>query len=188
MAVRPKVVDASAVAALLFAEPKAEAIAESLGNAPLVAPTLLPYEVSSVCLKKLGRYPDQRAALLRGAFAPERAIHPAVWRSRIRGRGAGGIGVHHFVRCSVPLARTRSRLRSRDARPEAAAGVLASGSDAWATEETGAHLNRRPRARGRDEPGDDLQRLEPEVSRSIPPAVPERRIDRSPFLLRPVVA
>lgn len=66
MAVRPKVVDASAVAALLFAEPKAEAIAESLGNAPLVAPTLLPYEVSSVCLKKLGRYPDQRAALLEG--------------------------------------------------------------------------------------------------------------------------
>lgn len=66
MAVRPKVVDASAVAALLFAEPKAEAIAARLGDGPLVAPTLLPFEVGSVCLKKLRRYPDQRAALLEG--------------------------------------------------------------------------------------------------------------------------
>ena len=38
-----KVVDASAVAALLFGEPAAEDILQQLGEAALVAPTLLRY-------------------------------------------------------------------------------------------------------------------------------------------------
>ena len=59
-----KVVDASAVAALLFGEPAAEDILQQLGEAALVAPTLLRYEVGSVCLKKLVRYGDQSEALL----------------------------------------------------------------------------------------------------------------------------
>jgi predicted nucleic acid-binding protein len=66
MPARPKVVDASAVAALLFAEPRAADIAARLHDAPLVAPALLPFEVSSVCLKKLRLYPDRRDALLEG--------------------------------------------------------------------------------------------------------------------------
>lgn len=59
-----KVVDASALAALLFGEPDAVAIAESLNDATLVAPSLLPFEIASVCLKKLRRHPDQHDALL----------------------------------------------------------------------------------------------------------------------------
>lgn len=60
-----KVVDASALGALLFGEPKAGDIARRLSGATLTAPTLLRYEMASICFKKLGRYPEQRTALLR---------------------------------------------------------------------------------------------------------------------------
>lgn len=63
-----KAVDASAVAALLFGEPDADAMAERLKNARLVAPALLDYELANVCLVKLRRHPAQRDALL-AAFA-----------------------------------------------------------------------------------------------------------------------
>ncbi len=59
-----KVVDASALGALLFGEPDASAIAERLGDARLTAPTLLHFEIASICLKKLRRAPAQRDALL----------------------------------------------------------------------------------------------------------------------------
>lgn len=59
-----KVIDASAIAALLFGEPEAPTIAAQLRNTKLAAPTLLPFEVASVCLKKLHGHPDQREALL----------------------------------------------------------------------------------------------------------------------------
>lgn len=59
-----KVLDASALAALLFGEPEASNVADRLGNSQLAAPALLPFEVASVCLKKLRQHPDQREALL----------------------------------------------------------------------------------------------------------------------------
>lgn len=62
-----KVVDASAFAALLFAEPEAEAIAERLEGARLAAPALLDFELANVCLTKIRRQPGQREAL-RAAF------------------------------------------------------------------------------------------------------------------------
>jgi predicted nucleic acid-binding protein len=62
-----KVVDASALAALVFGEPEAEAVVRRLRSASLAAPTLLWHEMASVCLKKMNKYPDQRAAL-RQAF------------------------------------------------------------------------------------------------------------------------
>ncbi|HTS93868.1 MAG TPA: type II toxin-antitoxin system VapC family toxin [Stellaceae bacterium] len=62
-----KVVDASALAALLFAEPEAETIAERLEGARLVAPSLLGFELANVCLTKIRRQPSQREAL-RTAF------------------------------------------------------------------------------------------------------------------------
>jgi predicted nucleic acid-binding protein len=43
----PKVVDASALAALLFAEPEADSIAQ-LEGARLVAPSLLDFELANV--------------------------------------------------------------------------------------------------------------------------------------------
>jgi predicted nucleic acid-binding protein len=57
-----EVVDASAVAALLFAEPEAERVVKRLGTALLVAPTLLDFELASICLKKMRRHPERRAA------------------------------------------------------------------------------------------------------------------------------
>lgn len=62
-----KVVDASALAAILFAEPEADAIAERLTGARLAAPSLLDYELANVCLTKIRRQPSQREAL-RAAF------------------------------------------------------------------------------------------------------------------------
>ncbi len=58
-----KVVDASAVAALLFSEPEAEVVASALDGAELVAPTLLSFELTNVCLTKCRRHPDLRDTL-----------------------------------------------------------------------------------------------------------------------------
>ncbi len=58
------VVDASALAAVLFGEPEAQSVAERLGDSILVAPTLLSYEVANICWKKLRRHPEQRSTLL----------------------------------------------------------------------------------------------------------------------------
>ena len=57
------VVDASALAALLFGEPDAEVVAARLANRQLTAPTLLRYELASVYLKKVRRYEAERVAL-----------------------------------------------------------------------------------------------------------------------------
>ena len=59
-----KVVDPSALAALLFGEPDAIAVADRLRGAELIAPALLPFEVADTCIKKIRRHPDQRDALL----------------------------------------------------------------------------------------------------------------------------
>jgi predicted nucleic acid-binding protein len=58
-----KVVDASALAALLFAEPEADAVARQLGDSRLVAPALLGFELADVCLIKARRHPEQQSAL-----------------------------------------------------------------------------------------------------------------------------
>ncbi len=73
-----KVVDTSALAAILFGEPEAEAIVARIGEARLVAPTLLAFELANVCLVKCRRFPDRREKLLsafalRGRFALEEA-------------------------------------------------------------------------------------------------------------------
>lgn len=59
-----RVVDASALAALLFGEPEAEAVAARLDGARLMAPGLLPFELSNVCLVKCRRHSDQREVLI----------------------------------------------------------------------------------------------------------------------------
>ncbi len=59
-----KVVDASALAALLFGELEADLVAAQLDGARLVAPSLLAFELANVCLVKCRRHPDQREALL----------------------------------------------------------------------------------------------------------------------------
>ncbi|VVM05596.1 type II toxin-antitoxin system VapC family toxin [Methylacidimicrobium tartarophylax] len=62
-----KIVDASALAALVFGEPEAAAVATILEGARLAAPSLLGFELANVCLTKMRRHPEQREAL-RAAF------------------------------------------------------------------------------------------------------------------------
>jgi predicted nucleic acid-binding protein len=57
------VVDASAVAAVLFDEPEAEPVLASL-DGPLLAPGLLVYELASVCTTKLARRPADAQTIL----------------------------------------------------------------------------------------------------------------------------
>jgi predicted nucleic acid-binding protein len=60
-----KVVDASAIGALLFGEPEGLNIANRLSGSRLAAPELLFFEVASVCLKKLKLYPECRQSILK---------------------------------------------------------------------------------------------------------------------------
>ncbi len=59
-----RVADASVVAALLFGEPRGAEAAELLAEGEVAAPDLLPYEVASVCLKKMRRRPKDTERLL----------------------------------------------------------------------------------------------------------------------------
>jgi len=55
---RASVVDASALAAVVFDEPEAHPIASSV-TGRLLAPTLIRYELASVCATKLARHPKR---------------------------------------------------------------------------------------------------------------------------------
>ncbi len=59
-----KVIDASAVAAVLFNEPDAEKVLDQIAGDSLVAPSLVTLELASVCLKKIRARPHQRDSLL----------------------------------------------------------------------------------------------------------------------------
>ena len=59
-----KVIDASAVAAMVFGEPEAMMIARSIDDFQLVAPLLLDFELANVCWKKCRRTPGQRPRFL----------------------------------------------------------------------------------------------------------------------------
>lgn len=67
-----KVVDASVVAAILFGEPEAEAAVQRTGDARLIAPTLLAFELANVCLTKCRRHPAQREKVLAAYALRER--------------------------------------------------------------------------------------------------------------------
>jgi predicted nucleic acid-binding protein len=66
--VTDKVVDASAVVAVLFNEVTREAVVARLRGASLYAPALLEFEVANACLKKIRTSPPERQLLL-DAFA-----------------------------------------------------------------------------------------------------------------------
>jgi predicted nucleic acid-binding protein len=67
-----KVVDASALGAMVFGEPEAQAIAGRFKGASLAAPSLLWLEMVNLCLKKMKKYPRQSDAM-RKAF--DLALH-----------------------------------------------------------------------------------------------------------------
>ncbi len=62
-----RIVDASALGALVFGEPKAEEIARTLGDFPMMAPAVIWFELASICLRKIKAHPAQRDQIL-GAF------------------------------------------------------------------------------------------------------------------------
>jgi predicted nucleic acid-binding protein len=62
--VTDKVVDASAIVALLFNELKREEIVARLRDATLRAPSLIGFEVANACLKKIRAAPAEREALI----------------------------------------------------------------------------------------------------------------------------
>ena len=59
-----KIVDASAIASILFEEPEGPAMALRLTGMRLVAPTILDYEIGNIALKKAHRYPMLRDAIM----------------------------------------------------------------------------------------------------------------------------
>lgn len=59
-----KVVDASAVAAILFDEPAGERIALQVRGEILIAPALLHFEIAHTCLKKMRERPHEIDGLL----------------------------------------------------------------------------------------------------------------------------
>jgi len=59
-----KVVDASAICAVLFAEEEEWRVTERVAGDSMVAPTLLSYEVANACWKKLRRHPERQPDVL----------------------------------------------------------------------------------------------------------------------------
>ncbi|MEX2650219.1 MAG: type II toxin-antitoxin system VapC family toxin [Alphaproteobacteria bacterium] len=60
-----RVVDASALAAVIFGETESAAVAGELADARLFAPPLLQAELANVCLTKIRRTSERREQLLR---------------------------------------------------------------------------------------------------------------------------
>lgn len=58
------VVDASAVAAMLFEEPEAETIRAHIRDESVIAPQLIDYELANICWKRVRRHPATQAESL----------------------------------------------------------------------------------------------------------------------------
>ena len=59
-----RVVDASALGALVFGEPKAEEMANALSMGTIAAPALLWFELASIALRKMVTHPKQKDQIL----------------------------------------------------------------------------------------------------------------------------
>ena len=59
------VVDASALGAIVFGEPEAQKIADKLSGSLLIGPALLPFELASICLKKMKAHPAKKNLIMK---------------------------------------------------------------------------------------------------------------------------
>jgi predicted nucleic acid-binding protein len=59
-----KVIDASALAALVFDEPAGERVTERIRGCDLIAPAVLDFEMATLCCVKIRRRPREREALV----------------------------------------------------------------------------------------------------------------------------
>ncbi len=82
-----KVIDASAVAAIVFGEPEGDAVLEAIGEARLAAPTLLRYELANIA-----------------------------WKAARRGTDGGGCREALRLALSLDIERALARHAARDAR------------------------------------------------------------------------
>ena len=114
---QPAVVDASLIAALLFAEPEQTAAAQGLAQCRPVAPELLPYELANVALNKLRRgHAEQavRASLARldaldielHAVAAQQSFELAA-RYRLTAYDAAYLALASQLRCPLLTFDTR---------------------------------------------------------------------------------
>ncbi len=55
-----RVVDASALGALVFGEPEAERIAATLKDSAIAAPSLIWFEMASICLRKINSHRQEK--------------------------------------------------------------------------------------------------------------------------------
>jgi predicted nucleic acid-binding protein len=97
--VTDKVIDASALAAVIFAEPRMSIVAPRIVGHRLLAPFLLKSELTNVCVKKMRAQPAQRD-LIAGLFS-------AAWGMPI--------GYHDIDPAEVLTLATRLRLSAYDA-------------------------------------------------------------------------
>ena len=67
-----RVVDASALGAIVFGEPRAEEIATALTGTALIGPALLRFEMASICLKKIKDHPAQKEIIMEAFEASEK--------------------------------------------------------------------------------------------------------------------
>ena len=115
------VVDASAVAAVLFDEPESEPIIASIAGS-LIAPTLLPYELASVCATKLAsRRADAQTILSRYRLFEQLEIELAEpdWRTLPASAREWGLSAYDAAYLQIALRRD-AQLVTLDARLAAA--------------------------------------------------------------------
>ena len=66
-----RVVDASALGAMIFGEPEAQKVADMLEGSLLIGPALLPFELASICLKKIKAHPAKKNLIMKAFEASE---------------------------------------------------------------------------------------------------------------------
>jgi predicted nucleic acid-binding protein len=69
-----RVVDASALGAVVFGEPQAEEIANLFSGALLIGPTLLPFELASICMKKIKAHPANKKLIMQAFEASTKLV------------------------------------------------------------------------------------------------------------------
>ena len=74
------VVDASALAALVFDEPEGDAVAKQLEGATVFAPSLLKLELANTALKKARRHKSDAAKILAALSAARESWADISWR------------------------------------------------------------------------------------------------------------
>jgi predicted nucleic acid-binding protein len=111
-----KVVDASAIAAVLLEESSADAIQARIAGQQLTAPTILGFEFCNVCVVKAQRYPEKRD-IFREALEVFHSM--AIWMQAINAAEVFILAERHTLSaydCQLSVARVAAGRRIGHAR------------------------------------------------------------------------